>query len=561
MSELQRRLQEQNAANQKALAYKQANAKAVRAAQKEKAKRPDQPVDPAKKQRPVGIVNPQGFKFYFTSSFIDSQPDKDGINAIQKLVSDYQRFVGIYGDGWPVGLIQLSAPPPYLAPAGIEVGKTSAALYFQGTRLISLDQLDYREFPEALEDPIASWDVSTPEPTVLRFGSLFNPRIPAQSIVADFSGELIDQPSSGDHVVLLAQDSFWWDVDGWPAIENGPMFPATIEWRDPVTVTYNTVTWQRPYERILVSCSPLADNATECKLLTTVGISPGFYRERWRIPGTGEIVDAPGFETVTYQEPVYEGGGLNVRRLLPTYSDGAWLGPDPLLHSFRPSILTACRDAAHEGMIICSFFGPGLKGEESYFEIDARIQQTTIGVIIALLQSKPECLALDFMIRLDRQPFDREKALFAEWLALQYPIAKKIENELNASPSFFVVGAHSWGGPESLIPTTDINDSGDVLFSQALRDRPSPFRQLGALFDQFRYLAFASFRDQSGKDAAVDSAFAYLSREQRQQIKDIHRIRLLAGRELVNGLMGPSAVAYAQDSSSFATYPGRLEYG
>jgi hypothetical protein len=234
MSDLPKRLQEQAAANQKALSYRQANARTARAARQQGRKRPTDPVEEKKKRKPVAAVQDEiGFRFYFTSSFLDLSSYFDGAiyprsnHAIEELATSYQVLVDYFGDDWSSGVIQLAALPLYMQQAGYRLGQLSShAGGFYGTRWLDrLSSLDPATFTEVRLPPFSRMEFEVVQPSLVTAFEQVN---------ASLTGTLIDGFDDGidalenGSIVLVYEDAIPWDVPAWSLNPSRP-FESRID--------------------------------------------------------------------------------------------------------------------------------------------------------------------------------------------------------------------------------------------------------------------------------------------------------------------------------------------
>lgn len=242
MSDLPKRLQEQAAANQKGLAYKQANARTARAARQQGRKRPSDPVEERKKRKPVAVAQDEiGFRFYFTTSFVDvsryfSSPPSSLPSPIAQLISSYQAVVDRFGDGWPTGVVQLSTLPPDLSDVGYRFGEFSIAVPTYGSRWLDrLSSLSPATFPEVRQEPFSSMEFNVVQPSVVTAFQQVN-ALTADNLAEGFDDGL-EALESGS-IVIAYEEAMSWDVPLWPAAGANP-FPRTFT--EPLTVPiYNT---------------------------------------------------------------------------------------------------------------------------------------------------------------------------------------------------------------------------------------------------------------------------------------------------------------------------------
>lgn len=567
MSELSDRLNEQTAANQKALNYRAANANAARAARQPGKRRPTDSNATTAKKRKVAIQQETiGFRFYFTSSFVETTSfASDRNQPVLQLKSDYDSLVSRYGDGWSTNIIQLDRLPSYLERTGFRFGVLGPNISPVGARELSrLDQLDVGRFPEIRDAPFDEMQFSVVPPTLITTFQEENTR--GTTLLDGFDDDPEEVLAQGN-VVICYDEAIWWDVPGWPYQGGGSQFPDLI--RTGGTGIYETITWQMPYDLIYVTCSPSESYPTECKYLTTIGFLGygGYYRVRWRT-ADGEIVDQPGFDTFTYQE-LTSFTPVNTTYYLPRWSNtaDAWLGPPVTIQTFRSPMVRTCAAASSSGAIVLLYrfddYTALGANSDLYGDLSTRRQGLYKGVS-GVEQSKADAIfdlvelgvnALDLSFNLSEPYSSGSSSLrgrYVEWVALQHPVALRIEGLLNTESNFLTIIQGEWSGPETIM------ENYLRVFLRFSYQRESPYAQLRRFL---RLLESASALDPNAEAQRLDAVLATtdLTMTQRQQAVDIQRVRYKALIVATEAYLGSEAVAYAKNPSAFASFPGRLQ--
>jgi hypothetical protein len=238
MSDLPKRLQEQAAANQKSLAYKQANARTARAARQQGQKRPTDPVEEKKKRKPVAAVQDEiGFRFYFTSSFLDLSEYFNGVryprsnHPIDELINGYQSLTTNFGDGWSTGVVQLASLPPDLSAAGYQLGAFSTDVPLYGSRWLDrLSSLNPATFPEVRLSPFSEMQFDVVQPSLVTTFEQVN-TLAANNLLNGFDDGL--EALETGSVVIAYEEAISWDVPAWPEPGSDP-FRTTFS--EPYTV-------------------------------------------------------------------------------------------------------------------------------------------------------------------------------------------------------------------------------------------------------------------------------------------------------------------------------------
>lgn len=564
MSDLPERLLEQAAANQKAMAYRLANQRAVRAAQVPPRKRPDEPSEQAAKRKPVVVDDQDNFRFYFASTLINASPevvDGESVNALQQLKADYQRLVAEFGDGWSTGVIQLSQTNPYLLSAGAGLGY----------RVARLDQLSPQEFPELLEDPWPSLELKLDDGLILRYGTRLDANTQAGqgNLLDGFSSELSELPNDNNNVVLALPlyDYQYFDVDQWP-YQGG--FPQALYFDNPdggdelITLIVYPIFEQFP-------CNPFDDTEPGvCAFNPTIGL---FRRKGWYFAGDGnpyynnfstvfwgtELEPPPPRKVTINLGPI--DGGTTTEYLLPYVrsldEQIVNVGASPLIQTFWQKALTACREASEAGMVVVMY--NGFDGVASYVDTydkddrhfgqfpyqDSRgRRQSANRFATDLLLDGVRCI--DFSTSLRRNTRYSNASLL-EWLEAQHPVALELEELVDDDAGFFTVCSHRWCLGEGL------------GYGGMSPQERTPYEALYSFLGAMRYSATLSYKPGGLTDLGSDiSAF---SAEQQDKLRDIHRVRRLLSRRIVRQYLGPQALAYAQDPTQFGTFPGQLQLG
>lgn len=531
MSDLQKRLQEQNAANQKALAYKQANAKAVRAAQKQKAKRPDQPAEEKKGKKPVAAVDDAvGFRFFFTSDFYDLTNYDKSISPLNGILSGYQYVTSRYGDGWPTGVVQLNRLPPHMERAGFQLGVLNDIDTNQDHligedpdkwRLSTLDDVSADLFPQIQEAPFADLTFSSVSPFVLETFSGPDPNGPA--LLDGFEADLSSVVEEGNCVIAF-QGVTYWDVPQWPINSNDPFAPGV----------------------------PNPERE--------------FWAERY----------LPHFDLEYISDSLV--GGERVVNL-------SYAGPPAKLHSFEAAVVRTCRQASDEGAIVLLSTNKqpwdtvaagrnsydlqvGLPG---YFQGVSGISQGLNNLADDLLAYGVNVLDVTF------DPFDRENSFGSlrfyyperlqrtvDFINSQYTVAKQIERSYQGA-RFVGIVQHAQGG---LLPIEAIPEWGwrtnaprfpGKPFSLARNNRirtiggptftswySNPYSALGAFLDvlyETRSGVQSDFRKLQISRSRQDMLDAGFSSDAIQKAEEIdliiHKVRAEAYNSFLGSGSGP----------------------
>lgn len=517
MSELQKRLQEQNAANQKALAYKQANAKAVRSAQKQKAKRPDQPVEEKKGKKPVAALedNRPGFRFIFTADFIDTSADdvfSDGLSVPALFKRDYDQLTEKYGKGWPSALVQLNDLPPYLKAAGFALGRFATGQYkpslVLNKRYELVGSLDPAVHPEVALEPFINLAKRFSDPILITFQqSQSSQRRNAlhNGLPSEFANNV-----GLSNMVICYEDGLFWNVGGWPAQYqedyynfDGTVFPpemflSVLSEVDPLIATYVPLRKSRGY------------------------------------------INDPS-------------------------EDSSWYGPSVDFHSFRGPLIRTCQEASENGAVVLTIPTNGFTTSpdgfltfEGYYKGFSGVDQGAFDGIMDLLSLKIN--ALDLKVNISSTPMEgvftgirpsvRQK--LRRYIALQHPVALAIEQELSEETVFLVAIQHNIRGSINLFDKFSTLDPHSLYepydrYRTAIR---SPYRKFREFLDT------ACSWARSAASVGIDNIYSeyeaaflianltsggFWSRAEAQQFNDIIRVGRKAMAYAALSMLGPDA--------------------
>lgn len=520
MSDLQKRLQEQNAANQKALAYRQANAKAVRAGQKEKAKRPDQPAEETKSKKPVAALmdDRPGFRFIFTADFIDTSADDvfaDGLSVPGIFKRDYDQLTEKYGKGWPSALVQLNDLPPYLKAAGFALGRFATGQYKRSVNLNKryelVGSLDPAVHPEVAVEPFVDLAKRFSDPILIAFQqSQSSQRRNAlhNGLPSEFANNV-----GLSNMVICYEDGLFWNVAGWPAeyqddyyaIIGGTVFPAQI------------------------------------------------FQDR--------LIEDGGDRVIRTYVPLRKSNAY----INDLNDDSSWYGPSVDFHSFRGPLIRTCQEASENGAVVLTIPDKGLTTSpdgfltfEGYYKGFSGVDQGAFDGIMDLLTLKVN--ALDLKVNISATPMEgvftgirpsvRQK--LRRYIALQHPVALAIEQELSEETVFLVAMQHS------VRASVNLFDQYSVVYPLSLfepYDRyrtyvRSPYRKLREFLDTA--CSWARSAASVGIDnlySEYESAFLIAnltsgglwSRAEAQQFIDIIRVGRKAMAYAALSMLGPDA--------------------
>lgn len=518
MSNLQKRLQEQNAANQKALAYRQANAKAVRAAQKQKAKRPDQPAEETKRKKPVAALEDRpGFRFIFTADFVDTSADDvfaDGLSLPAIFKRDYDQLTDKYGKGWPSALVQLNDLPPYLKAVGFALGRFATGQYKPNLALNKryelVGSLDPAVHPEVALEPFVDLNKRFSDPILITFQqSQSSQRRNAlhNGLPSEFSNNV-----GLSNMVICYEDGLFWNVSAWP------------------------VEYQESYYNNDGTLFP-----------------PDMYLDRLDIDGGDLLVG-------TYVPLRKSRGYIN-----DPNEDSSWYGPSIDFHSFRGPLIRTCQEASDNGAVVLTIPANGFTSSpdgfltfEGYYKGFSGVDQGAFDGIMDLLTLKVN--ALDLKVNISATPMEgvftgirpsvRQK--LRRYIALQHPVALAIEKELSEETVFLVAIQHNIRGSINLFDQFSTSDPHSLYepydrYRTAIR---SPYLKLREFLDTA--CSWARAAASVGIDnlySEYESAFLIAnltsgglwSRAEAQQFIDITRVGRKAMAYAALSMLGPDA--------------------
>lgn len=528
MSDLQKRLQEQNAANQKALAYKQANAKAVRAAQKEKAKRPDQPVEEKKGKKPVAVLDDEGtFKFIFTSCVYDNRRSdflNEQRNKIEPLAIHYAALIADFGDEWDIGVVELQGQPDWLQRTDWPLARLSEVAASPPSEVsdyysAQLTLPQYRSFLSALEFQ------SRQPVTVDCFSSHSDS---ATSLAEGFTGDLDGATSGDSNAALCFQDVKPWRVPLWP-------------WVHPVWSPDGSFPSTASFDETVIGGETL----------------PAF-------PYT-EFFPFRTFSSLT---------GFSVLQ-----------GPVVGLQTHRPAVIEACQEASTNEMLIAYFWflrpngtllpvgNPLVSGYPAYasnlmqdqpayvmdgcYQSRSGVTQRAVGPIDDLVELDLNVLDFGRCITIDNNWRTDD---FLDYVRKHYAIASRLEAAFDDAPKVLLVFNHDYGGPNSCFMHYRVNDSYRAGFvgNEDVDNTPlTAFRRFLQTLEWSAGFGFTGFDSPLAMQAGMAERGA--ADDDIYKATELVRIRKVMARRIYNSLLGENAMDYLENRAAFASDPRRLQ--
>lgn len=518
MSDLQKRLQEQNAANRKTLAYKQANAKAVRAGQKEKAKRPDQPAEETKGKKPVAVLDDEGtFKFIFTSCVYDNRrsgfPDEQR-NKIERFAIDYISLIRDFGDAWEIGVVELQGEPDWLQRFNwplTRLGEVAASPPSQVSDYYSaqLTAAEYRSFLSALE-------FQDRQPEIVDSFSVFSG--PTTSLADGFIGDLDGATSGDSNAALCFQDVKPWRVPLWPVSIGGQTFtPSVLGFGEDVKQYFF------PYR--------IRESLTGLSVLE--GPVVGLQTHRPAVVKACQEASDNGMLIVYFWQLWYEGISVSIR--------------NPFRSGYPIRYSSTVNDEPVYHMDECYTSG-------------ADVLQRAVGPIDDLIELNLNVLDFGRQITTDNNWNTDD---FLDYVRNHYAVASRLEAAFDDAPKVLLVFNHDYGGPNSCFSHYPMqgNYSYYSSFVGLENEAETPlyvFRRILAFLTEFADLTpSVGVDDPSAMQAGMAERGA--SDDDIYKATELVRIRKVMAKRIYSSLLGEDAVAYLENPAAFASDPRRLQ--
>ena len=190
------------------------------------------------------------------------------------------------------------------------------------------------------------------------------------------------------------------------------------------------------------------------------------------------------------------------------------------------------------------------------------IDQGRADLIFDLLESGVD--VLDFVVSLRsayRDLGEPGNNRFLRFIRAQHPAALRIEQILTDESRFLTLLQQDWGGLRSVYDTPYIDNAFRNLLPTTTVDR-SPYKELDLFL---RRIGGAPSKDPDAKAEEVlelyrgSSATHDLRQEDLSQIADIERVRWKVMSQSAQAYLGPEVVAYANNPSAYASFPGQLQ--